>query len=389
VPWKSSTPVDLRMEFVNRVMRGERVTDLCREYGISRKTGDKFKQRFIRLGLPGLQDVSRAPKVIPHRTSPELVEIIVAERKEHPTWGPKKVKEVLERRLERALPAASTVGHILVRSGLVTPRKRRPHQRARPTGLRETTAPNDVWCIDYKGQFQLGDRSLCYPLTITDHFSRYILACEAMGAISDEAAKEVCEEIFRLRGLPSAMRSDNGSPFASTGLGGLTKLSVYWMRLGLVRERIRPGHPEENGRHERMHRTLKFETTRPARSNLLQQQERFDEFVDEFNCERPHEALGMKRPSEVYQSSPHPYPSTLADLYYPEHDDAIRVRKDGKIYFSGQHIYISSALIHEYVGIRERRDGSWLVTFMNLDLGYIDLDKKLKPIDVFTPPKAT
>ena len=389
MPWKSSTPMDLRAEFVNRVMRGERVTDLCREYGISRKTGDKFKQRFMRLGVAGLQDASRAPKVIPHRTPPELVELIVAERKQHPTWGPKKVKETLERRLERALPAASTVGDILVRNGLVTPRKHRHREKARPTSLRDATAPNDVWCIDYKGQFQLGDRSLCYPLTITDHFSRYILACEGMGAISDEAAKEVCEDAFRLHGLPSAIRSDNGPPFASTGLASLTKLSVYWMRLGVDRERIRPGHPEENGRHERMHRTLKFETTRPARTNLLQQQERFDEFVEEFNGERPHEALGMKRPADVYQTSLRPFPSTLPDPYYPEHDDALRVSQDGKIYFCGRKIYISRALTHEYIGIRERNDGRWLVSFLHLDLGYIDLDKKLQPIDALPPPKAS
>jgi transposase InsO family protein len=380
--------MDLRVEFMNRVMRGERVSDLCREYEISRKTGDKFKQRYKRLGLAGLEDASRAPKVIPHRTPPELVEIILEERKNHPTWGPKKLKETIERRLERSLPAASTVGDILVRNGLITPRKHRSRQKARPTGLRETTAPNDVWCIDYKGQFRLGDSSLCYPLTITDHFSRYILACEAMSAISDDAAKEACEEVFRRRGLPLAMRSDNGTPFASTGLATLTKLSVYWMRLGLARERIRPGHPEENGRHERMHRTLKADTARPSRNNLLQQQERFDHFVDEFNDLRPHEALGMKCPAEVYEASPRTYPSKLADLYYPEHDDAIRVGRDGKIHFLQRPIFISRALVYEYVGLREQQDGRWIVTFMNLDLGHIHLDKTFKPIDASHPPEA-
>jgi transposase InsO family protein len=389
VPWKSSTPMDLRVEFVNRVMRGERVSDLCREFGISRKTGDKFKQRYRRFGLTGLEDASRAPKVIPHRTPPELVEIILEERKSHPTWGPKKLKEVIERRLERSLPAASTVGDILVRNGLVTRGKRRVRHRARPTGLREASSPNDVWCIDYKGQFRLGDSSLCYPLTITDQFSRYILACEAMVAISDEAAKEVCEEVFRVRGLPSAMRSDNGPPFASTGLASLSKLSVYWMRLGLVRERIRPGHPEENGRHERMHRTLKSETARPPRGNLLQQQERFDEFVDEFNCERPHEALAMKCPAHVYEPSPRPYPPTLADPYYPQHDDTVRVGTDGKIHFVQRAIYLSRALAHEYVGLREQQDGRWIVTFTNLDLGHIEVDKTFKPIDASRPPEAT
>jgi transposase InsO family protein len=386
VPWKSSTPMDLRVEFMNRVMQGERVVDLCREYGISRKTGDKFKQRYKRLGPAGLADGSRAPKVIPHRTPPELVDIIVGARKLHPTWGPKKLKEVIERRLERVLPSASTVGSILVRHGLVTPLRRRPRRKAQPTGLRESFAPNDVWCIDYKGQFRLGDSSLCYPLTITDHFSRYILACEGMPAISDEGAKEVCQELFRVRGLPSAIRSDNGPPFASTGLAGLSKLSVYWMRLGLVRERIRPGHPEENGRHERMHRTLKAETARPPRTNLLQQQERFEAFVDEFNGERPHEALGMKCPGEVYQPSTRLHPPTLADPYYPQHDETIRVARDGKIHFGRRDIYVCKALAEQHVGIREQQDGRWIVTFVDLDIGHIYPDRKFHPIANASPP---
>jgi transposase InsO family protein len=379
VPWKSSTPMDLRVEFVKRAMQGERVVDLCREYGISRKTGDKFKQRYKRLGLAGLADASRAPKVIPHRTPPELVDIIVGARKLHPTWGPKKLKEVIERRLERRLPSASTVGDILERNGLVTPLRRRLRHKAQPTGLREASAPNEVWCIDYKGQFRLGDSSLCYPLTITDHFSRYILACDGMPAISSAAAKEVCQEVFRVRGLPSAIRSDNGPPFASTGLAGLSTLSVYWMRLGLVRERIRPGHPEENGRHERMHRTLKAETARPPRTNLLQQQERFDAFVEEFNRERPHEALGMRCPSDVYQPSPRPHPEKLADPYYPQHDDTLRVAVDGKIRFRRHDVYICRTLAGEHVGIREQVDGRWIVTFLDLDLGYIAPDKKFRP----------
>lgn len=388
MPWRASTPVDLRIEFMKRVMGGERVTDLCREYGISRKTGDKFKQRFKRLGAAGLQDGSRAPKVIPHRTPPEVVEIIVAERKRHPSWGPKKRKDVLERRLGSSLPAASTVGDILVRNGLVEPRKCRPRGRAHPTALREAMAPNDVWCIDYKGQFRLGDRTLCYPLTLTDQFSRYLLACEGMGAISDEAAREVCEEVFRANGLPVVIRSDNGPPFASTGLAGLTKLSAYWMRLGIVLERIRPAHPEENGRHERMHRTLKFETARPARGNLLQQQERFDEFVEEFNHERPHEALEMQRPAEVYSRSQREYPSSLPEPEYPQHDDVLRVTLDGNIRFGRRQIYLCAALAALPVGVREEPDGRWVVTFMDLDLGHITGDRTFVPT-ASTPPEAT
>lgn len=378
--------MDLRIEFMNRVLRGERVTDLCREYDISRKTGDKFKQRFKRLGLAGLADQSRAPKVIPHRTPPELVEIIVAERRRHPTWGPKKLKSVLERRLERPLPAASTLGAILRRRGLVEPRTGRARHVAQPTGLRRALAPNEVWCIDYKGQFRLGDRSYCFPLTLTDQFSRYLLGCEGMGAIREEAAREVCAEIFREHGLPLAIRSDNGPPFASTGLAGLTKLSAYWMRLGIVCERTRPAHPQDNGRHERMHRTLKFETARPPRRNLLQQQERFDEFMLEFNEARPHEALGMKPPAEVFEPSERRLPSTLPEPSYPEHDDVIRVNRKGHVYFGRRQCYLAAALAEQLVGIREEHDGRWLVTFMDLDLGHFDSDGKLIPVVALSPP---
>jgi len=389
VPWNASTPVDLRIEFMSRILRGERVTDLCREYGISRKTGDKFKQRFKRLGLGGLADQRRAPKVIPHRTPPELVEIIAAERRAHPSWGAKKLKQVLEERLDRKLPAASSIGDILSRNGLVQPRRLRSRHKSKPTALREATGPNDVWCIDYKGQFRLGDRSYCYPLTITDQYSRYILGCEGMAAISDESAREVCEELFRANGLPIAMRSDNGVPFASAGLAGLTKLSVYWMRLGVVCERTRPGHPQDNGRHERMHRTLKLDTARPPRYNLLQQQERFDEFVDEFNHERPHEALDMKRPAHVYERSARSYPSLLPEPTYPAHDDAIRVQCDGHMSLRRRQFYLARSLAGQYVGVREERDGRWLVTFMNLDLVHLNRDMSLTPVEASPLLEAT
>jgi transposase InsO family protein len=371
VPWKAKSPVDLRIEFMNRVMKGERVADLCREYGISRKTGDKLRHRYKELGEAGLKDQSRAPKVIPHRTPPELVGLIVAERNRHPTWGPKKLKDVLEQRLNRVLPAASTIGEILARLGMVRRRPNRECTPARPTTLREANAPNDVWCIDYKGQFRLGDRSLCYPLTLTDQYSRYILGCEGMPAIADEAAREACEDIFHRYGLPKAMRSDNGTPFASTGLANLTQLSAYWLRLGIGLERIRPAHPEENGQHERMHRTLKAETARPPRTHLLQQQECFDDFIEEFNRERPHEAIGMKRPAQLYKPSPRKLPNPLPDPSYPEHDDVLAVGGGGLVNFRNRTTYISQALAYQYVGIREEHSGRWLVTYVNLDLGHL------------------
>jgi transposase InsO family protein len=373
VPWKSKTPVDLRIEFMKRVMKGETVAELCRQFGISRKTGDKFKQRFKRLGEAGLLDKSRAPNVIPHKTSPEVIKLLVEEKKRHPTWGPKKLKTQLEERLLTELPAASTIGDILERAGLVAKRGRRRAVVPRPTTLREALAPNDVWCIDYKGQFRLGNRSLCYPLTLTDQRSRFILGCDAMAAISDAEARESCEEIFRRYGLPKAMRSDNGVPFASTGLANLTKLSAYWLQLGIELERIRPAHPEENGQHERMHRTLKFETTRPPRTNLLQQQERFDEFVEEFNTERPHEALGMKRPAQVYKASPRKLPLVLPELEYPLHDDTLTVDRVGYVVHRRRRCYLSTALAHQAVGVREELDGRWLVTFAKIDLGHVDI----------------
>jgi hypothetical protein len=235
--------------------------------------------------------------------------------------------------------------------------------------------------MDYKGQFRLGDQTYCYPLTITDQHSRYVLACEGMAAICDEAARDVCNDVFREWGLPASMRSDNGPPFASTGLGGLTRLSVYLLRLGIALERIRPAHPEENGRHERMHRTLKAETTRPARANLLQQQERFDAWIYEFNNERPHEALDMKRPAELFVRSTLALPAKLPELAYPTHDDAVRVTRSGQIHIASiGTIHLTTALAGEHVGIREEQDGRWLVTFASLDLGLVDGSRKLSPI---------
>jgi transposase InsO family protein len=363
--------MDLRIELMRRLAEGEKPSDLRLEYGISKKTLNKFRRRFALKGVAGLADESRAPKVIPHKSSPELEAMVVVERTAYPTWGPKKLKEVLEKRLGRTLPSVSTFGSMLVRNGLIQPKKRRPNFKAKPTGLLEAHAPNDLWCIDYKGQFRLGDRTYCYPLTLTDQYSRYLLCCEGMAAISDEEAREVCQEVFRCYGLPWTMRSDNGEPFASVGLAGLTKLSAYWMRLGIRLERIRPAHPEENGRHERMHRTLKAETTRPARANLLQQQERFDEFLDVFNCKRPHEALAMQCPADVYAPSTRDYPSTLPEPEYPLHDDAILIGHRGYLRIGRTEVYLAAMLAGQYVGIREQDDGRWLVTFCDLDLGHV------------------
>lgn len=357
---------------MRRLFDGERLTDLCVEYGISTKTARKFKRRFEERGLPGLVDQSRAPLHIPHKTPPELAKMILAERERHPTWGPKKLKVALERRYRRSFPAASTIGDVLARAGLVTQRSRRTRHPSAPTTLRIAKTPNDLWCIDYKGQFRLGDGSYCYPLTITDQFSRYLLGVEAMPAISDEAAREVCQDLFRRFGLPRAIRSDNGVPFASRGLAALTKLSAYWVLLGIRLERIRPAHPEENGRHERMHRTLKLETATPPRTNLLQQQARFDDFIAEYNEQRPHEALGQRCPAERFTPSPRPCPTTLPTPRYTGYDDVLTVYGNGFIRVRRTSVYLTTALAGLQVGVARQLDGRWLVSFANLDLGYID-----------------
>ena len=384
MPWEAQSPMDLRHELIQRLAAGEKAADLRRAYGISKKTLNKFRARYERLGLEGLRDQSRAPHVVPHETPPEVVELVLAERTRHPTWGPKKVKAALEQRLARTLPSASTIGTVLAAHGLVARRRRRPAHVPRPTGLVAAVAPNDTWCIDYKGQFRTGDRRYCYPLTITDQVSRFILASEGMPAISDEEAREVCREVFQQHGLPNVMRSDNGTPFASVGLAGLTKLAVFWLRLGIRIERIRRGHPEENGRHERMHLTLKCETTRPARSNLLQQQECFEAWRTEFNHTRPHEALAMRCPADVYVPSTRPYPQTLPEPTYPTHDDALVVTRHGNIRVAGRQVYLCAPLAGETVGIRERGDGTWLVSFADLDLGTV-AGGRLTPCDAITP----
>jgi transposase InsO family protein len=382
MPWKTSAPVDLRIEFMQRLFGGERMVDLCVEYGISRKTASKFKQRFESYGRSGLIDRSRAPRYIPHKTSPELEKRILAARANHPTWGPKKLKKVLEKRFKEEFPAASTIGEVLTRAGLVRGRKRRPRRSSTPSTLGIARGPNDIWAIDYKGQFRLGDGSYCFPLTLTDQFSRFLLGCEAMAGISDTSAREVCEELFRRHGLPRTIRSDNGVPFASRGLASLTKLSAYWMLLGIRLERIRPAHPEENGRHERMHRTLKLDATKPPRTNLLQQQERFDAFVQEYNHERPHEALAMRCPVDVHKPSIRRYPAVVPEPEYPGYDDVLKVSASGFVYIKRTgSVYVSQALAGLHVGLHQQPDDRWLLTFVDLDLGLVDRrSMKLMPL---------
>jgi len=393
MPWKESTPVSERMAFVTRLLGGERMTELCAEYGISRKTGYKFRERYEKWGPAGLYDVSRRPRRSPGRTPSEIEQLLIEARLAHPTWGPRKLVAIVSRSHRGiTMPAPSTVGGILARAGLVKSRRRRNRVLRLGTVRSEAVGPNDIWCADYKGQFRLGNGRYCYPLTVTDQASRYILACEGFEAIDGEAARAVFEDRFGRYGLPLAIRTDNGAPFASTGLFGLTRLSAFWLKLGIALERIEPGKPQQNGRHERMHRTLKQETTRPAAATLLGQQERFDEWTVTFNETRPHEALEQKSPATVYAPSPRTY-SMSGGLQYPLHDEVRLVSPSGHVRLlrTNKHsaTYLSAALGGERVGIRELEDGRWLVSFASLDLGRIDPGtmKLVAPDQEATPDK--
>jgi transposase InsO family protein len=382
--------MDERMRFVIRLKDGESMASLCREFNISRKTGYKIFERYEECGLEGLSDRTRRPFRYANQLPEQVEAAIVAARRERPNWGARKIRERLLRRLPQAvkIPATSTIHAVMDRHGLVT-RPKRPRTRAEGTPLSEGLAPNDLWSTDYKGEFMLGDKRYCYPLTVTDHASRYLLLCEAMESNAERPAFTAFERLFRERGLPGAIRSDNGVPFASpNGLFNLSKLSVWWLRLGIRIERIRPGHPQQNGRHERMHLTLKQEATRPAGANLLQQQAKLDNFQQVFNHERPHEALGMQCPADLYAASPRPYVG-IPEPYYPFHDRTVMVTCCGRLCLYRKKINLSVTLAGQAVGIKEVDDGIWLVSFMEYDLGYIDLEERtLQPLDNPFGPKV-
>ena len=375
--------MDERLRFVAKLLDGDSMTDVCREFGISRKTGYKIFTRYKEHGSEALSDRSRRPVRYANQLPHQIESLIVNLKRDKPHWGARKIRELLVRRLDQDLriPAKSTIHAVLHRHGLVKAIGR-PRRRATGTALSPGAAPNELWCADFKGEFKLGNGRYCYPLTVTDHASRYLLLCEALESVAEDTAVTAFEQLFLERGLPAAIRSDNGVPFASpNALFNLSKLSVWWLRLGISIERIRPGHPQQNGRLERMHLTLKKEATRPPGMNSLQQQARFDAFVREFNTERPHEALGMGTPAERYQASPRPYRG-LPELSYPLHDRDVLVTACGRICMHRKRVNISTVFAGQRVGIKEVDEGIWIVSFMHYDLGYIDLEQKtLQPLD--------
>ncbi len=375
MPWQEVCPMEERMRFVVALLAEEEsMTELCEQFGISRKTGYKLYRRYQQQGAEGLKDRSRAPQVTPWAISQAQAEAIVAVRREHPSWGPKKLRAKLGQRApQQRWPARSTISELLRREGLSQPRKRRRGALpSHPGGLRAAVAPNEVWCIDFKGWFRTGDGARCDPLTVTDAFSRYLLCSQVVSAPDTESCRRELERVFREYGLPWVLRSDNGAPFASLGVGGLSRLSVWWVKLGILPERIEPGKPQQNGRHERMHGTLKPETAHPPAASLKAQQRRFDHFRAEFNHERPHEALGQTPPAQHYTRSPRPYPQHLEEPAYPSGYQLRRVRSNGEIKWRNELVLIGKALTNEIIGLRENDDGNAEVYFGPVALGVID-----------------
>ncbi len=376
MPWKECKPMDERLRFIARLLDGEKMTTVCKDFGISRVTGYKIFNRYKECGLDGLKDRSRRPYRHANQLPFQIERTILKVKRDHPSWGARKIRDKLIKEYPMITPPAkSTVHAVLDRHNLVNRRKRRRHGKAQGTPLSNVQTPNGLWCADYKGEFLLGNKQYCYPLTITDYSSRYLLTCEGLSSTRSDFAFSVFERAFKEYGVPAAIRTDNGIPFASpNAFYGMSRLSVWWLRLGIRIERIKPGHPEQNGRHERMHLTLKKEATKPASPNFLQQQERFDRFVGVYNNERPHQALGGKYPAEVYTPSSRAY-RPPDEPEYPFHDRTVRVTKCGRICIGKRKINLSKSFACQLVGIREVADKIWLVSFMDYDLGFFDQDE--------------
>ena len=371
--WKEVEPMEERVRFVLKAAKEDMVfTDLYEQFGISRKTGYKWLSRYHERGLDGIQELSRRPLNSPNRTHEHVENLILRERKAHRKWGPKKLREKLKENYDlESVPAESTIGNIIKKHGLTRKKKRR-RAVSKPdrTTRTEATRPNEVWAADFKGWFRTKDGSRCDPLTSTDLFSRYILICRIVPGQTIESTMPEFRKAFIRYGLPEVIRVDNGSPFGSRGICGLTKLSAWWVQLGIRVEFIEPGHPEQNGSHERMHWTLKDETARPPAANPKAQQGRFDRWRREFNNERPHEAIGMQKPAQRYQRSTRGFTLHPEHPEYPLHYEVRKVKTHGGIKWRGQLYYIGEALHGMALGVTDVADQTYAVYFGDLLLGY-------------------
>jgi transposase InsO family protein len=374
MPWKETSAMEQRVSLIDEYRGGQwSVTDLSESYGISRKTIYKWIRRYEIDGAKGLEERSRAPLSHPNATGSEIVEMLVKEKLAHQRWGPKKVVASLEAMFpDRQWPAVSTASEILRRQGLVKHRRLRRHTPPYSEPFLRCETPNAVWSADYKGPFRTGDTRMCYPFTLSDNCSRYLLACRGLKRPTTQATRPWLEWAFREYGLPQAIRTDNGTPFASVAVGGLSQLAVWLIKLGIQPERIEPGHPEQNGRHERMHRTLKEETAMPPQKDLRKQQQSFDRFSHEYNHCRPHEALGQKPPASVYKRSSRAYPNRIPDVEYDSTFSVRQVRHNGEIQWKGQKIYVCQALAGQTVGLLQADDDLWQINFSFHHLGILD-----------------
>lgn len=374
MPWLDTAPVDQRDRFIDDRQHGlYAMAELCARYGISRKTGYKWLARYDAGGRPALRDRSRAPHTSPQRIPEDVAALLCGARAAHPSWGPAKLLAWLAPRHPGiAWPAVSTAGDLLARRGLVTSRRRR-RASVHPGVVPPTThEPNDLWTVDFKGQFRTRDGIYCYPLTLADQHTRYLLACYGLPSTKGHEARRVLERAFREYGLPRAIRSDNGVPFATNGVHGLSQLNVWWMRLGIVHQRILPGCPQQNGAHERMHKTLKAEACRPPQATCRAQQRRFTAFRHEYNDERPHEALGDETPASRYAPSPRPYPARLPALEYPGHFLVKRVTNAGTFRFKDRLLFIANALKQHHIGLEESDAGVWSIYLGPVLLARVD-----------------
>src|SRR5882762_6716632 len=374
MPWREASPMDQRTQFIADHLRDAlSITELCELYGVSRKTGYKWIDRYVRHGPGGLEEASRRPRRSPNQTPEEIVTAILDARRRHPAWGGKKLLALLHKRHPRwSLPGRSTACDILSRHGMVPTRRhrRRLGHPGKPTS--QILAPNDIWSADYKGQFRTGDGRYCYPLTVADGFSRYLLGCQALTSTAGDEAKPIFTRLFHEYGLPRRIRSDNGVPFATTTLARLSRLSAWWVRLGILPEPIAPGRPDQNGRHERMHRTLKAETTRPPAANLAAQQRRFERFRHCYNEERPHQGLEGKVPAALYSPSPRTYPEREPEIHYPGHFKVLKVCANGCLKWHKHFIFVTTVLTTERLGLEPVDDAIWSVHFGSVLLGRIN-----------------